>query len=126
MDVDYFKRVNDDYSHQAGDQVLIALASRMRETHGLWCARIGGEEFLLISEQQRETSTRLFETLRREVARTPVFSFNDQPITTTISIGWVDAAKFASVEKMLAEADRCLYQAKSAGRNRIEPAPTLA
>ena len=126
MDVDYFKRVNDDYSHQAGDQVLMALASRMRETHGLWCARIGGEEFLLISEQRGEASAELFETLRREVAGTPVFNFQDQPITTTISIGWVDATKFSGVDKALAEADRCLYQAKSAGRNRIEPASTLA
>ena len=124
MDVDHFKRINDEYSHQAGDQVLVALAAHMRAARGLWCARIGGEEFLLISEQDRATSAGAFESLRRGIAAETVFTSQDQPITTTISVGWVNAATFSSVDKALAEADRCLYQAKSAGRNRIEPAPT--
>ncbi|MGB0133177.1 two-component regulator propeller domain-containing protein, partial [Dokdonella sp.] len=122
MDVDHFKRINDDCSHQAGDQVLGALAKRMRAAVGLWCARIGGEEFLLISEQPREASAGLFEALRSDVACSPIGNFQGLPINATISIGWVDAAEFSRVDKALAEADRLLYQAKSAGRNRIEPA----
>ncbi len=121
MDVDHFKRINDEYSHQTGDQVLIALAARMREISGLWCARIGGEEFLLISQQHRDETANLFETLRADIASAPIGHFHAQPIVTTISIGWVDAAEYATVEKALAEADRRLYRAKSAGRNRIEP-----
>ena len=121
MDVDHFKRINDEYSHQAGDQVLIALAACMRQIDGLWCARIGGEEFLLISEQGREETVALFEKLRADIASAPISRFQNRPIATTISMGWVDAAEFSSVDKALAEADRRLYQAKSAGRNRIEP-----
>jgi diguanylate cyclase (GGDEF)-like protein len=122
MDVDHFKRINDEYSHQAGDQVLIALAARMRECTGLWCARIGGEEFLLISERSRGESAALFERLRSDVASAPITRFEDVPISITISIGWVDVAEFARVDKALAEADRRLYEAKDAGRNRVKPA----
>ncbi|MEO6076667.1 MAG: two-component regulator propeller domain-containing protein [Dokdonella sp.] len=122
IDVDHFKRINDEYGHQAGDQVLVALASRMREASQLWCARIGGEEFLLISEQTRQASAALFEAMRRSIADTPITDLQDRPIATTISIGWADAKEFADVDKAFGEADRRLYQAKSAGRNRIEPA----
>ncbi len=124
MDVDHFKRINDEYSHQAGDQVLVALASCMCEADGIWCARIGGEEFLLISEQGELASASLFEALRSKVARAPISRYQAQPIAVTISIGWVNAAAFSSVDKAFAEADRRLYQAKSNGRNQIEPGLT--
>ena len=61
MHVDHFRRINDDFSHQAGNQVRVALASRMREAVGFWCARIGGEQFPLISVQNRPASAGLFE-----------------------------------------------------------------
>jgi diguanylate cyclase (GGDEF)-like protein len=122
MDVDHFKRINDEHSHQAGDEVLIALAERMNACAGLWCARIGGEEFLLISERSRGESAALLERLRCDVASAPITRFEEVPIMITISIGWVDAAEFARVDKALAEADRRLYEAKDAGRNRVKPA----
>jgi diguanylate cyclase (GGDEF)-like protein len=121
MDVDHFKRINDEHSHQAGDQVLIALAAHMRDCEGLWCARIGGEEFLLVSERSRGESVALFERLRCDIANAPITRFKDVPITITISIGWVEATEFAYVDKALAEADRRLYEAKGAGRNRVKP-----
>ncbi len=126
MDVDHFKRINDEHGHQAGDRVLAALAACMRAMAGVWCARIGGEEFLLITEPGGETGASVFEQLRAAIAHAPIIHFQDQPISATISIGWVNAADFSTVDKALAEADRRLYQAKSAGRNRIEPDPALA
>lgn len=123
LDVDHFKQINDKHSHQAGDRALTALAERMRSIEGLWCARFGGEEFLLVSRLPAAGSIELFERLRAMIADGPVAHYQDSPMSFTVSIGWVDAAGYSNSTAALAEADRRLYRAKAAGRNRVVPAP---
>jgi len=123
LDVDHFKQINDKHSHQAGDRALSALAGRMRSIESLWCARFGGEEFLLVAQLPAGQSVRLFEQLRSTVGDGPIAHYQDSPLSFTVSIGWVEAVGFADSTAALAEADRRLYRAKAAGRNRVVPAP---
>jgi diguanylate cyclase (GGDEF)-like protein len=123
IDLDLFKRVNDDYGHDAGDQVLKDFSeltrSVIRQTD--IAARWGGEEFLiLLPDTSLLQALTLAERLRLEVDRHP-FSFGDTPIPVTISAGICSIAKAGSVNELLKQADLHLYSAKKSGRNRIAP-----
>ncbi|TAN49699.1 MAG: diguanylate cyclase [Betaproteobacteria bacterium] len=129
LDIDHFKTVNDSYGHQAGDEVLRALAARLREQvrpvdH---VARYGGEEFVVIlPETTGEGAFALAERLRTAVADTAVPATDGQTIRVTISIGIASfPADAGSGMAMIAAADAALYAAKQGGRNRTigrEPA----
>ena len=122
-DVDHFKKVNDTYGHQAGDEALIAVSrvlvglTRTEDT----VARIGGEEFaVLLPDTNRLGAAVLAERMRNAVERER-FAFGDKVVPLTISIG---VASFAvelvdSVDQLLSIADQRLYLAKRNGRNRI-------
>jgi len=130
LDIDHFKTVNDRYGHQAGDEVLCALAARLREQirpvdHA---ARYGGEEFVVIlPETTSEGALALAERLRTAVAGTAVPVTEGRTIPVTISIGVATfPADAGSETALIAAADAALYVAKQRGRNRIsryEPAP---
>ncbi|MEZ5465448.1 MAG: two-component regulator propeller domain-containing protein [Lysobacteraceae bacterium] len=122
LDVDHFKHINDRHSHQAGDRVLVWLADHMRRFPGLWSARIGGEEFLLLCQQEATAAARQLERLRAAVAAVPAPASESDSIRVTVSIGWTEAKDHASPAKAVAEADRRLYRAKSEGRDRVVPA----
>jgi len=130
LDIDHFKSVNDDHGHQAGDEVIRAVAETLRRT----CrstdvpGRYGGEEFGVILIDTRPESARVFaERLRRQVAEQAV-PFEDQEIHFTVSLGIAGAdAAAESVEDWLQRADRALYRAKEEGRNRcVVYAPAAA
>lgn len=120
VDVDFFKKVNDTYGHDVGDGVLRALAQHMRECareRDVFC-RVGGEEFLvLLPRTGRKDALQVAERLRQQVERADMAPVG----RVTISIGiahWAgDAQPTAEVFK---RADEMLYQAKRAGRNRVE------
>jgi two-component system, cell cycle response regulator len=120
-DVDHFKRINDTYGHQAGDEVLCGLVrlfgSNLRKHDVL--GRHGGDEFVLLTEQAREDGPdTLYERLRASVADSPMpTTAGDIPIT--ISFGVKLAAAGETETELLAAADRALYQAKASGRNRV-------
>jgi diguanylate cyclase (GGDEF)-like protein len=118
LDVDDFKPYNDTYGHPAGDQVLRAIASVMRESvrEGDLVARYGGEEFAALLPQTDTRHGRIVaERIREAVER---YSFAHRNVT--LSIG---AAEFATdgpdAEALIYSADRALYAAKRAGRNRV-------
>lgn len=123
LDIDHFKRVNDQYGHDAGDALLRQLAEVLRR-----CARsndlvfrYGGEEFQLICPNtELPAALRIAERIRRCVEKEH-FSFEGQSIPATASIG-VAAIKpeHADSEALVQDADRALYRAKSGGRNRVE------
>ena len=129
LDIDHFKEVNDKYGHQAGDEVLRALAARLREQvrpvdH---VARYGGEEFVVIlPETTGEGAFALAERLRTAVADSAVPATDGRTIRVTISIGVASfPADAGSGTAMIAAADAALYAAKQGGRNRTighEPA----
>lgn len=124
LDIDHFKRVNDRYGHPAGDQVLVAVAGVLRRLlrAGDTPARLGGEEFaLLLPQTHRLGAAVLAERIRAAIEAEPLTLADGRALRVTVSIGVATqaAAELDSVEPLLVAADRRLYLAKQAGRNRI-------
>jgi len=122
-DLDHFKRVNDEYGHRAGDEVLRTFGKLLKSCSrgsDVDC-RYGGEEFLLLLPEMDEQSAReRAETLREALASTPV-QFEGSVITVTGSFGVACFPKHARTgDSLIAAADKALYAAKDAGRNRVE------
>lgn len=121
VDVDFFKKVNDTYGHDAGDAVLkkvgSLLASHGRDTDLV--ARMGGEEFsVLLVNANVAVATQYFERLRAEIQALAI-SHNNQELRITASFG-VCCSLGDSLAQMLDRADHKLYDAKKNGRNRVE------
>jgi two-component system, cell cycle response regulator len=129
-DLDFFKKVNDTYGHDAGDTVLKSFAEILKANtrQSNMCARFGGEEFLLvITHSDKEGAKIAVERIRREF-ESRKFSFGNGTVAVTASFG---IARFREAEPLdwnalLSCADTALYTAKHKGRNRIEFAPDSA
>jgi diguanylate cyclase (GGDEF)-like protein len=123
LDLDNFKRVNDSYGHQIGDEVLRKVASRLISavrSNDMVC-RIGGDEFLiLMSETDARAASQVAERIRRAVTDTAVPT-RDGTMTMSVSVGCtVRQPKDTSpVEELLERADQALLQSKAGGRNRV-------
>lgn len=122
LDLDHFKRINDNYGHLAGDKVLKIIATvlrkRLRGTD--FIARFGGEEFvLLMPSTVPAAGMKLLEHLRASIQACP-FHFKGEPVTVTISMGLTAFRAGESSDLVLKRADQALYRAKNAGRNRVE------
>ena len=122
LDIDFFKRVNDNHGHVAGDQVLTEVTRRVSatvRTEDVF-ARIGGEEFAVVCRGTDVVgATRLAERIRRIIADTPVaIDQGSIAITTSIGVAAMVPAT-AGPEGLQKEADDALYKAKGAGRNRV-------
>jgi len=122
MDLDHFKRVNDTYGHQAGDEVLQQLARLLNEMAraGDVASRHGGEEFLLLMPTMSlATARERAETLRRAFGALEI-PFGSLKLRATLSIGIAASPDHGSTaEDLFRHADRALYQAKHEGRNRV-------
>jgi diguanylate cyclase (GGDEF)-like protein len=122
FDIDRFKTVNDRFGHPAGDEVIVhlaALASRCKRDSDV-LARVGGEEFaLLLPDTPLAKAALLGERLRNAVSRMPLTGVAPG-IGTTVSVGVATADEtMAEFSKLMSAADRALYDAKRAGRNRV-------
>lgn len=118
-DVDFFKKINDNYGHALGDEVLrhIARQLNMRLRSTDFVARYGGEEFvMLLPGADSAAAWQLAETIRRHIAAA-VLSIGPCAIQVTISCGISSFQAEDSPHSVFARADRALYQAKHAGRN---------
>jgi diguanylate cyclase len=124
VDIDDFKRINDTYGHQVGDRVLLCLAQRLVEDagDGDFVARYGGEEFAIL---MRNASldlavTRTVATLKRIAGMEYAFqaSGNDERLHFTCSAGVSEFTAGETGEETVKRADRALYEAKRAGKNR--------
>lgn len=132
-DIDHFKRINDGFGHDAGDEVLQAFVDRaglcVRQSID-WIARAGGEEFVVVLPETPlaggcQVAQRLLETL----ADNPIATCAG-PLVVTMSIGIaaLDAQtdpENASATKLLSTADRYLYESKNLGRNRVTAGPAV-
>ncbi len=122
FDLDHFKAINDSFGHEAGDAVLRAVALCCRRTlrPGDLLARLGGEEFaVLLPETDRRQAKRVAERLRRAMARLEV-PCDRTVIRVTVSIGLATPEDTpGGLDALLAAADRALYRAKRAGRDRV-------
>ena len=122
LDLDHFKRINDNYGHLAGDRVLKLIASvlRKRLRGGDFIARFGGEEFvLLVPDTPLTAGAKLAEALRLAIEACP-FHFKGEPVTVTVSVGMTAFKPGEHSDSVLKRADQALYRAKNAGRNRVE------
>ncbi len=119
FDFDHFKKVNDDYGHQCGDdllkQVAMDLLQMLRKTDLLF--RYGGEEFLiLLHKTDLEGAAQVAEKVRRGVSSSTI-SYKNQKISTTISSGVATLNSLDCVTSIIERADKALYAAKRKGRN---------
>ncbi|GMR04040.1 MAG: hypothetical protein BMS9Abin22_572 [Gammaproteobacteria bacterium] len=124
LDIDHFKKVNDNYGHLAGDAVLKTLAKllskQIRDVD--FAARYGGEEFMFILPETDSPGAKLVaQRIRRAVADTPFPLRDGRKISVTVSIGIVCFPHCGeSAQELTERADQALYTAKLAGRNRVE------
>jgi diguanylate cyclase (GGDEF)-like protein/PAS domain S-box-containing protein len=126
IDLDGFKRVNDDFGHAVGDEVLRTVAARLCRAvrNGDTVTRVGGDEFVIVSDSLRgeHEAIALGRRVRDVVAR-PI-EFPAGPIEVGASVGIAFAsdadADNADADNLLSEADRALYRAKRGGRGRVE------
>jgi len=124
FDVDHFKKINDAYGHPAGDYVLTRIAQRVSDTVRTedLLARYGGEEFaLMLRESAEDQALACAERCRYAVDKAD-FVFGGTPIKVTISLGVATLldSDFSQPEDLIAAADKYLYRAKRAGRNRSD------
>jgi diguanylate cyclase (GGDEF)-like protein len=131
VDLDHFKRLNDEHGHEAGDAALAAVAdaiqTRLRESD--FASRWGGEEFLvLLPDTSRDGAVRLAEEMRETIAVTRSVGSR---VEMTASFGVAELPSDAiDSDSLVREADRALYAAKQGGRNRVavaaSPGETLS
>src|SRR5882757_2163593 len=123
-DLDHFKRVNDTYGHDAGDNVLKAFSQilKTKSRSSDICGRIGGEEFLFVlTHATEEDAKRVVECVRAELEAAK-FNFNGKSLTVTASFGLAafPGTQAPDFNRLVAQADLALYSAKHLGRNRVE------
>ena len=122
-DVDYFKKINDKYGHNAGDAVLIDLAKiftkSMREQDCV--ARWGGEEFLFILPQTEAKSANIFAEKIQKILQNHIVNHENEKISVKVSMGIEQFKDNQTIDDAINNADKRLYQAKNAGRNQIFP-----
>ena len=122
LDLDHFKRINDEHGHLIGDQVLQEFASRCKSSvrEADLVGRYGGEELIiLLPETDRPTSMQVAERLRATIAAKPIAVFN-KDIGVTVSIGVAaEDENTHDLETLIARADQAMYIAKHKGRNRV-------
>jgi diguanylate cyclase (GGDEF)-like protein/PAS domain S-box-containing protein len=131
IDIDYFKRINDCYGHQAGDAVLLAFAQTLKNAirQSDFIGRFGGEEFVVVlPETSLASAAGLAERLRQSVANSAYAAEHGaDSLRLTISVGVAAYPDHGATEKALfAAADAAVYRAKKLGRNQIQVATARA
>lgn len=143
LDIDFFKKINDRYGHDTGDQVLRFMASQLRKWEKGRAYRYGGEEFVMVGEdvslaEMTEAMEKLREQIERsrfivrskdrplekpEGPRPAVNDVDERAIRITVSIGVAaHGDKYGAPQEVLYAADKAVYKAKKAGRNCVKSA----
>jgi two-component system cell cycle response regulator len=134
IDVDHFKRINDDLGHQCGDQVLIALGAILQDcVRGQdFVGRYGGEEFLVVlPETDRAGAVRVAERIRSDVHCHSFAGVRDRDLTVSLGVAVAEPGEGedGGLERLVGRADQALYRAKQGGRDRVvvaEAEPAVA
>lgn len=123
FDIDHFKSINDRFGHPAGDEILKLFAAVVTHTLRIsdLSGRIGGEEFAALLPCSLEEALHAAERVREAFASSGI-AVDNAPVDTTVSIGVAGGPSGTELDVLLAAADTALYQAKRAGRNRVQAA----
>lgn len=125
IDIDYFKKVNDTYGHQVGDEVLVEVAKSIEKSlrNYDFVARVGGEEFMLwLPDADEQAAT---EACKRVMSQVAQIDKLPEPLTVSIGVCNFECSDCSTEEatrmldKLFEQADKALYQAKDAGRNQV-------
>jgi diguanylate cyclase (GGDEF)-like protein len=124
-DIDFFKKVNDTYGHQFGDQVLREISTKLQEKtrEGVdFAARYGGEEFaLVLVKTDASTAVDTVERIRQHIADITFKGPRGEDIHVTMSFGIAVYKEHAKqIDMLIQKADKALYRAKETGRNKVE------
>jgi diguanylate cyclase (GGDEF)-like protein len=123
LDLDYFKRINDTWGHQTGDEALRHSFRILRDdlrSYDVLFGRYGGEEFVLfLPGAALAQACALAERLRARLAAQPLVRAGQPPIPLTVSIGVAEAQPGGNLDRLLGRADAALYRAKAEGRDRV-------
>ena len=122
IDLDGFKTINDSYGHEAGDRLLVQLATRMKESlrEGDTLSRLGGDEFaaVLPDLQDAAASVPILERLLTGAAQPVRIEDRDLYVSASIGVSYYPQAEELDADQLLRQADQAMYQAKQAGKNR--------
>jgi len=122
LDLDGFKTINDDCGHEAGDQLLITLSDRMKQTlrEGDTLARLGGDEFVavLLDLADETTSEPLLNRLLAAAAQPVEFGNIILQVSASLGVTFYPQVEDIDADQLLRQADQAMYQAKQAGKNR--------
>ncbi|MCA6128315.1 sensor domain-containing diguanylate cyclase [Thalassolituus oleivorans] len=131
LDIDHFKKVNDDYGHISGDHCLVKVASVMRQSvnHPLdVICRYGGEEFVIVlPDTTQQQAVVLAESMRKSIANT-IISSSERAfrVTSSFGVGGIIPTEEIAPEDLIAQCDAALYTSKRNGRNRVTVADDIA
>jgi diguanylate cyclase (GGDEF)-like protein len=124
LDIDNFKRVNDNFGHPAGDRVLVDICQSIAENlraYEILC-RVGGEEFAILTLQSAlPDAIDIAHRIKAKIKEKMIVLDEQQQISVTVSIGVSSYQKGDSIDSMIARADKALYQAKYNGRDCVMP-----
>jgi diguanylate cyclase len=121
VDIDFFKRINDNYGHLAGDKTLKVIATALKKSLRAtdFIARFGGEEFVILMPETKLADMALpLNKIRQIIKRIP-FKFKNKDVTITISIGVTEFKSDDNPLKAFDRADAALYEAKNSGRDKV-------
>lgn len=119
VDIDDFKKINDTYGHNAGDEVLKVISSKMTAScEGCVIARWGGEEFLILCQDDEQLSHEMLDKMRAGIGSEPVV-FEDSSIKVTITVGMSRRNSGDTIDEWIHQIDKKLYKGKKSGKNRV-------
>ena len=121
INIDHFKKINDSYGHEIGDKIIVQLAEVLSSATSYqdMVARFSGEEFCVVLKNiNKFSATDIFNRIKNEVEKTAFYSYKNEDIKFTVSIG-VSISSEESLEENINQADMLLYKAKQNGRNQV-------
>ena len=121
VDIDWFKRVNDTFGHEAGDETLCHIANTLIHAapQGALVARLGGEEFTILCTMESDVHLSELAEAVRKATEAASFIYRGDHISVTISLGLATARTDDTLSALLSRADKALYKAKNCGRNQF-------
>ena len=121
LDIDFFKKVNDNYGHPMGDEVIKKVSNHMQDKVGSEgvVGRFGGEEFLTILYNNNIQEAALLANQIRSDIESKKIEFEGKQISVTVSMGIACSAETGIYQELLNKADERLYKAKESGRNQV-------